>query len=241
MKEHKMAMELSALDEAGRADLTKRVSEMQRRHALAVMTLTTQEERLAYIKGIPTEVRYYSSSCHKSTCFGARFFVWDVGLRRSRRWPQDERRRVPNASPKTGKVVSAQLCGKSWRASADVAQHDGCSSPPRPDRGCCSWCLLCYPPIEPIQYTAACRLRPERSKTAEGVLDITFFGGCFPVYCRRGCRFNGRSSWFGGAKCAFATAFVSSSKRVAYQSRTFFAATAACFDNTEKRRRQAWG
>ncbi|CAN0539874.1 unnamed protein product [Ectocarpus sp. 12 AP-2014] len=56
MKEHKMAMELSALDEAGRADLTKRVSEMQRRHALAVMTLTTQEERLAYIKGIPTEV-----------------------------------------------------------------------------------------------------------------------------------------------------------------------------------------
>ncbi|CAM9992458.1 unnamed protein product, partial [Ectocarpus sp. 8 AP-2014] len=58
MKEHKMAMELSALDEAGRADLTKRVSEMQRRHALAVMTLTTQEERLAYIKGIPTEEQW---------------------------------------------------------------------------------------------------------------------------------------------------------------------------------------
>lgn len=29
MKEHKMAMELGALDEAGRADLTRRVSEMQ--------------------------------------------------------------------------------------------------------------------------------------------------------------------------------------------------------------------
>lgn len=52
-----MAMELNALDEAGVAELTKRVSEMQRRHAMAVMTLTTQEERLAYIKGIPTEVK----------------------------------------------------------------------------------------------------------------------------------------------------------------------------------------
>eukprot|EP00903_Cladosiphon_okamuranus_P011645 g10953.t1 len=55
MKEHKMAMELEALDEAGRADLTKRVSEMQRTHAIAVMSLKTQEERLAYIKGIPAD------------------------------------------------------------------------------------------------------------------------------------------------------------------------------------------
>ncbi|CAM9583969.1 unnamed protein product [Scytosiphon promiscuus] len=58
MKERKMAMELNALDEAGRAELTERVSEMQRRHAMAVMTLTTQEERLAYIKGIPTEEQW---------------------------------------------------------------------------------------------------------------------------------------------------------------------------------------
>ena len=29
MKEHKMAMELEGLDEAGRAELTRRVSEMQ--------------------------------------------------------------------------------------------------------------------------------------------------------------------------------------------------------------------
>lgn len=51
-----MAMELEALDEAGRKELAQRVSEMQRKHALAVMTLTTQEERLAYVKGIPADV-----------------------------------------------------------------------------------------------------------------------------------------------------------------------------------------
>eukprot|EP00752_Nemacystus_decipiens_P010456 g9315.t1 len=58
MKEHKMAMELEALDEAGRAELTERVSEMQRKHAMAVMTLSTQEERLAYIKGIPADEQW---------------------------------------------------------------------------------------------------------------------------------------------------------------------------------------
>ncbi|CAM9774627.1 unnamed protein product [Pylaiella littoralis] len=58
MKEHKMAMELNALDEAGIAELTKRVSDMQRKHAMAVMTLSTQEERLAYIKGIPANEQW---------------------------------------------------------------------------------------------------------------------------------------------------------------------------------------
>ena len=57
MKEHRMAMELQSLDEIGRKELARRVSEMQRKHAMAVMTLTTQEERLAYVQGIPAEVR----------------------------------------------------------------------------------------------------------------------------------------------------------------------------------------
>ena len=56
MKEHRMAMELHSLDELGRKELARRVSEMQRKHAMAVMTLTTQEERLAYVQGIPAEV-----------------------------------------------------------------------------------------------------------------------------------------------------------------------------------------
>lgn len=60
MKEHKMAMELQALDEDGRKELARKVSEMQRKHALAVMTLSTQEERLAYVKGIPAEVSIFS-------------------------------------------------------------------------------------------------------------------------------------------------------------------------------------
>ena len=56
MKEHRMAMELHSLDELGRKELARRVSEMQRKHAMAVMTLTTQEERLAYVQGIPADV-----------------------------------------------------------------------------------------------------------------------------------------------------------------------------------------
>ena len=57
MKEHKMAAELNTLDDAGKKELRKRVSEMQRKHALAVVTLKTKEERMAYVKGIPPEVR----------------------------------------------------------------------------------------------------------------------------------------------------------------------------------------
>lgn len=51
-----MAMELQALDAAGRQELDRRVQEMQSRHAQAVLTLTTQEERLAYVEGIPPAV-----------------------------------------------------------------------------------------------------------------------------------------------------------------------------------------
>lgn len=58
MKEHRMAMELQTLDEVGRKELARRVSEMQRKHAMAVMTLTTQEERLAYVQGIPADEQW---------------------------------------------------------------------------------------------------------------------------------------------------------------------------------------
>lgn len=57
MKQHKMAMELQALSEAGREELIKKVAEMQKKHAAAVMTLSTPAERAAYIRGIPEEVR----------------------------------------------------------------------------------------------------------------------------------------------------------------------------------------
>lgn len=59
-----MAMELNALDDDGRKELATRVSEMQRKHAVAVMTLSTQEERLAYVKGIPADVSLIFSSTY---------------------------------------------------------------------------------------------------------------------------------------------------------------------------------
>ena len=56
MRERKLAMELNALDDAGKKELRKKVSEMQRKHALAILTLSTQKERVAYVKGIPPDV-----------------------------------------------------------------------------------------------------------------------------------------------------------------------------------------
>lgn len=56
MRQQKMAMELQELDAAGREALTKRVEEMQVKHAVALQTLSTPEERAAYVKGIPEEV-----------------------------------------------------------------------------------------------------------------------------------------------------------------------------------------
>lgn len=56
MKEHKMAMELQALSLEGREEFAAKVFELNKKHALAVLTLTTQEEKAAYIDGIPQEV-----------------------------------------------------------------------------------------------------------------------------------------------------------------------------------------
>lgn len=163
-----MAMELSTLDEAGRADLTKRVSEMQRRHALAVMTLTTQEERLAYIKGIPTDVSYsYIAAATAQHLFWCPFFCLFVvfcvflfflcGMLVSDArgvLPYRARREVLSCAkhiPRLG--TSSRHCRglwKTWRASADVAKNDGLSSAPRPGRWC-QWPFTPPPTAEPIR------------------------------------------------------------------------------------------
>lgn len=58
MKEHKMAMELQALSLEGREEFAAKVFELNKKHALAVLTLTTQEEKAAYIDGIPQEEQW---------------------------------------------------------------------------------------------------------------------------------------------------------------------------------------
>lgn len=74
-----MAMELQALGPEGREELAARVLELNKKHAVAIMTLTTQEEKAAYIKGIPEEVRLVTRHATDEK-FGRRRDMWLLGL-----------------------------------------------------------------------------------------------------------------------------------------------------------------
>lgn len=67
-----MAMELQALSVAERDALAERVETMQKKHAVAIETLSTAEERAAYVKGIPEEVTFRSPG----TSGNGREFSW---------------------------------------------------------------------------------------------------------------------------------------------------------------------
>lgn len=83
------------------------------------------------------------------------------------------------------------LCGKCVRASADVAQTDGFSSAPRPDRGCCSWFFT--PPPTARANPAARLVFCGRSVRKQPKVCLAFPSfSWFPVCCRRGCRFYSR-------------------------------------------------